>query len=142
MHNLKTKGWLLVALCAAGMAFSGCANGSGQSPVRVEYGRTTVSVGTLIDGTFAPRAPHYRPCTRADVIELTVGMMCSYPEGPSDVERKAYLSRQLGELEINPDTFETVFRATSLEVTFTEEVADGMVASCPDQLEQMLLAAR
>lgn len=133
---------VLAIAIATLVGLSACSSGSQARPgVLVEYGNTTVEINAVDVHTPKRHASAYRPCTRTDVIELTVGLMCEYPEGPSDIERRAYMSTNLDEMSIDPDSYDPVFRKTSLELSFTEEVADGMMAQCPARLEQMLMAA-
>ena len=121
---------------------SACASGQDSRPgVLVEYGDTTVEIEAADASKPTRIASAYRPCTRTDVVDLTVGLMCEYPEGPSDIQRRAYISTRLDEMSIDPDSYDPLYRQTSLDLGFTEEVADGMMAQCPARLEQMLMAA-
>jgi hypothetical protein len=138
LHNTT----IFFVLAGALVALSACGGGNEIRPgVLVEYGNTTVDIQAADSVAPTRHASAYRPCTRTDVIELTVGLMCAYPEGPSDVERRAYLSTNLDKASIDPDSYDPLYRKTSLNLSFTEEVADGMMAQCPARLEQMLMAA-
>jgi hypothetical protein len=137
----KVLSFTVITALLPAMSLIGCASGSDREGPLVEYGQTTVSIGEVPLALSGKRAAPYRACTRADVIDLTVGLMCTHPDGPTDLERQSYLTRQLDELEINPDTYHRVFKANVYEPAFTDEVADGMIAMCPDRLEEMLLAA-
>ncbi len=139
---MKTKSTSILLAAAAILTMAACSSAPGARPgVTVSYGNTTVDIQAADAVAPSRVASAYRPCTRTDVIELTVGLMCQYPEGPSDVERRAYISTHLDEMSINPDSYDPLYRKTSLNLSFTEEVADGMMAQCPARLEQMLMAA-
>ena len=137
---MKKLIYLLSISTLSVFGLTACA-GSESSGVIVEYGQTTVTVGAVDALTVTSNGAQYRRCTRTDVIDLTIGLMCTYPEGPSDLERQAYLSRQIEEMEIDPDTYQRVFNRAASEGDFTDRVAEGMVAVCPKRIEEMILAS-
>ena len=137
---MRKRVYLLMISTLSVFSLMACA-GTESSGVIVEYGQTTVTVGAADTVVAKSAGAKYRRCTRADVIDLTIGLMCTYPEGPSDLERQAYLSRQLEEMEIDPDTYRDMFNRAASEGDFTDRVADGMVTVCPKRIEEMILAA-
>ena len=136
----KKRCWVGIAIalvCCMGLAgLVGCGGHETRPGVIIAYGETSVEMSPI--DSRSHRRTDYRSCNRQDVIEITVGMMCSYPDGPSDLERRAFISTNLDEKGVDPDSYDTLFRSTSFEASFTEDVANGMIETCPAKLEHML----
>lgn len=131
---------LIALLCLSITALAGCASQEvTESGVLIAYGHTVVEV----DANPAPEPERtYRRAEPEDVVSIMVDMACSYPDGPSDLERQAFVSVNLEAFGINPDTYKTVFVTTVADVAFADHLEEGMAERCPSQLEEILAEAR
>ena len=132
---------VLLCLFAAAL-LSGCVSTTPPDAPRgviIAYGNTTVEV----DANPAPTPSRpYRQAEPEDEVAIMVDMACTYPEGPTDLERQTFVSLNLEALNIDPDSYTTVFVTTIADVSFADHLEDGMAQVCPSQLEEILAEAR
>ncbi|MEL6181205.1 MAG: hypothetical protein AAFS10_19770 [Myxococcota bacterium] len=131
---------LSLMLVILSSVLSGCSvHQASERGVLVDYGNTTVEVETNPE----PQPEFtYRRATPDDVVSIMVSMACTFPKGPSDLERQAFVSVSLEAEQIDPDSFNTVFVTAVADVMFADYLEDGMAERCPKELEEILASAR
>lgn len=99
----------------------------------VAHGNTRVELGT------GPPVHETRtPVAFDDVVSITADIACANPDGISDLQRRAAISRALEVRKLDQASFDAVLQAHRDDMAFAEALALAMGQQCPAVLDAIL----
>jgi len=107
--------------------------------VIMAHGDTVVEMAAYQPG--AASTDPRRAATFSDAVEVTADIACTHPEGISDLERRAAISREMDSRKIDQASFDAELRRAMDGMAFMEALAETMEKKCPAALSKLLEGA-